>query len=100
AAPAPVAPVAPGADDTVDMTPVRDKMSVVTDGKGHYIAFAPLEQMSDFLFYGDGKQFEQQRVFGGGSEGDIQFSRAFWEPRTASYGGATFEFRNKKYSVE
>jgi hypothetical protein len=86
--------------EEVDMTPVKDKMTLVTDGKGHYMAYAPLEQMSDFLFYGDGKKFYQQRVFGGGSEGTIAFSRHFWEPRSNHGRGASFEFRSKKYNVE
>jgi hypothetical protein len=88
------------APPAVDMTPVRDTMRLVADGKGHYMAFPPLEHLSDFLFYsGDGKTFYRQRVFGGGSEGDISFNRSFWEPRRHGRG-ASFEFRNKKYWVE
>jgi hypothetical protein len=88
------------APPAVDMTPVRDKMRLVSDGKGHYMAFPPLEQLSDFLFYsGDGKTFYRQRVYSGGSEGDIRFSRNLWEPRRHGRG-ASFEFRDKKYWIE
>jgi hypothetical protein len=87
-------------EDAVDIASIRDKMSLVTDGKGHYMVYAPLAQMSEFLFYGDGKDFYQQRVFSGSSEGDIAFSRTFWEPRGRAFSGASFAFAKEKYSVE
>ena len=83
----------------VDITAIRDKIRIVTDGKGHYVAFGPIESLSDFLFYGDGKTFYRQRVFSGGSEGDIRFSRTFWEPRRHGVG-SSFELNNKKYWTE
>jgi len=97
----PAAPVVKAEpDDPLDVSAVKDKLSFVTDGKGHYVAYAPVSQMSDFLFYGDGKTFWNQRTFGGGSQGDIQFSRTFWEPRLSNGRGGSFEFRDKKFTVD
>ena len=91
---------APEPAEPVDISSVKDTMRVVTDGKGHYIAFPALAKLSDFLFYGDGKVFWHQRVYSGGSEGDIRFSRTFWEPRSAHRSGSSFEFRDKKFFTE
>ena len=71
------------ADETpksIDITPVKDKVQVVTDGKGHFIVINPAEISDEFFFYGDGKTMWGQRTFGGGRNGDA-FSRNFWEPR-------------------
>jgi hypothetical protein len=96
----PAAHAEPGHDaakDAVDISSVKDTMKIVTDGKGHYMVFPPIEKLSEFLFYGDGKAFWRQRTFSGGSEGTIRFSRTFWEPRTR---GASFELKDKKYWAE
>ncbi len=100
--PATVSAAAPS--DTVDVTPYREKMRVLTDGKGHYLAVMPFT-ISDgpdtgYLFYGDGKTFWAQRRFGGGRSGDESFDSVFWEPRVDARYKASFGYRDKKYTVQ
>ncbi len=82
---APATPPAPDPADVIDATTLRDKLIVVTDGKGHYLAAPPDladEALRGTLFYSsDGKTFYQQRVGGYGSSGPGTFSFSFWEPR-------------------
>jgi hypothetical protein len=79
---------------------VSAEMRVVTDGKGHYLAFPSRPKLHDWLFYGDGKHFWQQRGTSGGAQGDTQWYQAFWEPRVPIADGvASFEFRDGKFSV-
>ncbi len=88
------------ADDLADVSAVKAKLQLVTDGKGHYVAFVPLD--SDNMYWGDGKDFWAQRVFGysGEDDGKKSFDMTFWEPRV---GGerwkAGFEFKDKKYQM-
>jgi hypothetical protein len=101
-----LAPLAAAAspDDEIDITPYKEKMKVLTDGKGHYLAVMPFT-ISDgpdtgWLFYGDGKTFWAQRRFGGGRSGDQSFDSTFWEPRVDSGWKANFGYRDKKYAVQ
>ena len=80
----------------LDIKPVKDKLLVLGDAKKHYVVINPTEISDEFFFYGDGKTFWGQRTHGGGRDGDISFSRNFWEPRTRDGG---FDFRDGKYSV-
>lgn len=73
--------------DEVDIAPFRSRLVFLHDGRGHYVALVPSE--SDVpMFYGDGKTFHQQRVFGyshdtaAGTE-----SRRFWAPTSVPRGG-------------
>jgi hypothetical protein len=90
------------ADETpkaLDITPVKAKVHVLTDGKGHYVVINPAEISDEFFFYGDGKTMWGQRTFGGGRNGD-SFSRNFWDPRMRSRGNASFDYnQDKKYLV-
>ena len=78
-------------EDTVDVSAYKQKLKVLTDGKGHYVTLLPFT-ISDgpdtgLLFYGDGKTFWAQRRIGGGRDGNESFDTVFWEPRVASgYG--------------
>jgi len=56
-APPPVKPV--------DVAAVRDKLLVLTDGKGHFVAVTPMGVDPEGFFYGDGKRFFQLRRAGG-----------------------------------
>jgi hypothetical protein len=91
------APVAAASDpaDVIDATPFRDKLLVVSDGKGHYLAAPPDlqdEGLRGTLFYSaDGKSFYQQRVPGYGSNGPGTFSFTFWEPRVGDGWKRSFE---------
>ena len=91
-------------DDTVDVSEYKDKLKVVTDGKGHYIAVMPFTigdgPDSGLMFYGDGKTFWAQRRIGGGRNGDESFDSTFWEPRVESGYQASFGMRDKKWSVQ
>ncbi|HEU5059135.1 MAG TPA: hypothetical protein VFU21_21530, partial [Kofleriaceae bacterium] len=49
--------------DEVDVEALKSKMVFVHDGRGHYMAVVPFDSNAP-LFYGDGKTFYQQRVFG------------------------------------
>jgi hypothetical protein len=94
------APAAGGDADTVDISSVKDKLKLVTDGKHHYLAFVAGEFMDDFFFYGDGKSFYALRSLGGGSEGTIAFNRIFWEPRVNARYQASFDYKERKYTVQ
>jgi hypothetical protein len=87
--------------DLVNITAVRSKMKLVTDGAGHYMAFVPFgrDDLEELMFWGDGKHFWQIRRIGYGAEGDIRFDVTFWEPRVAERWKASFEFKDKKYNV-
>jgi len=77
---------------------VKDKLKVLSDGKGHYVALIPFGSSAfEHLYYGDGKTMWAQRVTGGGSAGTESFDRILWEPRVKSRAEADFEFRNGKY---
>jgi hypothetical protein len=86
---------AAAADDLVDITSVKEKLVIVGDGKGHYVAVIPFGEFSDHFYYGDGKDFWLQRVYGGGSSGEESFDRSYWDPR---YRGE-LRFRDKRYTV-
>ncbi len=100
-----VAPaVARAADDTVDVSEYKDKLKVVTDGKGHYLTLMPFTigdgPDTGYLFYGDGKTFWAQRRYSGFRNGDEAFDNAFWEPRVASGYQASFGYKDKKWTVQ
>jgi hypothetical protein len=93
----PAAPEPP----TVDIADVKDKMQVLTDGKGHYIAVEPWGKDDKHLYYGDGKRFFALRMQSGGREGHEAWSRTFWEPRVPALwqGGVSLK-RDKTHSVQ
>lgn len=68
--------------DIVDITAVKAQLRVFEDGKGHYLVLVPFGgDMWSHFYWGDGKVFWAQRVFGGGSTGDVAFEKMLWEPR-------------------
>jgi hypothetical protein len=85
-------------DDIIPM-PKSDKIKVLSDGKSHYVVIEPFGDLFEGFFYGDGKDFWQQRVFGGGSSGNESFDKVYWEPRSHR-GHASIDFRNNKYSID
>jgi hypothetical protein len=90
--------------NAIDITPYRERMKVLTDGKGHYLALMPFTYSdgpdTGYLFYGDGKTFFAQRRFGGGRNGNESFDTGFWEPRVAAGYRAQLSFKDKTYSVQ
>jgi hypothetical protein len=93
-----------GAEDAVDVSAYRDKLKVLTDGKGHYLTLMPFTigdgPDTGLLFYGDGKTFYAQRRISGGRSGDESFDTTFWEPRVDSGYKASLGFHDKKYTVQ
>ncbi|MGZ3446205.1 MAG: hypothetical protein ACXWLG_12430 [Myxococcaceae bacterium] len=89
------------AADPIDVSAVRDQLVVVADGKGHYIAVIPFgDSIWEHLYWSaDGKDFYQQRVFGGGSSGTESFERSFWEPRVRGRSGASFGMHDGTYKL-
>lgn len=69
------------ADKPSSLSPARDKMVLLTDGKSHYIAVIPFERGTDTFFYGDGKRFYSVAIQGGGAQGRERFNVVFSDPR-------------------
>jgi hypothetical protein len=89
-----------------DISDIKDKLTVWTDGKKHYLAL-PLTTDSDkpVFWSADGKAFYTIRIFGGGSEGDDEhlkkLNRVFWEPRVDAPYKASFDYKkDDKGAVE
>ena len=68
------------ADPAADIRAARDSGLVVHDGKGHYIVFGVADpaagDLSELVFYGDGKTFYRQRIFS--SETDPTLQERVW----------------------
>lgn len=89
------------ATKVVDIGPVKSQLRVLDDGKGHFIVVLPFGQdVFQHLYWGDGKVFWAQRVFGGGSEGDVAFDRVFWEPRVRERWRASFYLKDGVFSLQ
>jgi hypothetical protein len=83
--------------DTVDISAVKASLRVFEDGKGHYLILIPFGgDMWSHFYWGDGKVFWAQRVFGGGSEGEVAFDKVFWDPRVTR---AQFWLKDGVYTV-
>ena len=87
------------AADVLDISGIKDKLLVLHDLKGHYIAVLPYwdkGREDHYLFYGDAERMYAQRVRGGGASGRESFNYAFWDPR---FNAAGFDFRDEIYKV-
>lgn len=86
----------------VDVSAIRDKMKLLTDGKSHFLAVVPMGD-GDGMFYGDGKRFYELHNASGGRNGD-NWERSFIDPRFTEGGheeGAGFvSFRDGVYKVD
>jgi len=87
-------------DDSIDMSEVKDKLVLLSDGKQHYIAVVPFGDISSHLYYGDGKRFYAQRVSSGGKEGTVAWDRTYWEPRVKAPWQGGVGLHKGKYSVQ
>ena len=68
--------------DAVDIAPVKAELKVLSDGQGHFAVIKPTLKGDSHFYYGDGKSFYQQRVFGGGADtARGRFSVSWWAPR-------------------
>jgi hypothetical protein len=101
AAPRPAAPLpAPWAEKALAAGTVQlERLTLVTDGHGRYLAFIPFAGLEGPVLAGDAQGLHLQRVFGGGSEGERAFSFVFWEPRARVPAEAAFDFREGTYTL-
>jgi hypothetical protein len=83
----------------VDLGADKEKLVILSDGKQHFVAVVPFGE-TDRLYYGDGKVFWGQRVFGGGSSGTESFDRVFWEPRVDAPWKGSIDLKDGKYSLQ
>ncbi|MBI3181889.1 MAG: hypothetical protein HYZ28_07070 [Myxococcales bacterium] len=95
-----VSPREPGGVDEPYPGDVRPKLALVHDGKGHYLAFTPYAGLETPLFAGDGESFWEQRIGGGGAQGDTQFDLVFWDPRFPAGYQRSFDFKEGKYTLQ
>src|SRR5262249_6631262 len=91
-------PVKLDAPVTADVTDVKGKLTVWTDGKKHFLALALTANSDSPVFWSaDGQDFYQLRIFGGGSEGgdaDLKrLDRVYWEPRVDAPYKASFDYK-------
>jgi hypothetical protein len=88
------------APQPADVSAVKDKLTVWSDGKKHYLALVMTTDSDSPVFWsGDGKGFYQLRIAGGGSEGgdaDLKkLDRIFWEPRVDAPYQASFAYEKQ-----
>jgi hypothetical protein len=96
---APAAPDEP-ALDAIDISGFKDKLQIITDGKGHYIVVDPWGDEKR-TYYGDGKRFHAQRVSTSGRQGTEAWDRTFWEPRVnAVWKGGGGLRKGNKYTAQ
>lgn len=73
--------------DEVDIQAVKSRLVFLHDGRGHYMALVPFDSDAP-VFYGDGKTFYLQRVFGYSHDrGEGTASLNFWAPTSVPRGG-------------
>jgi hypothetical protein len=90
-------PPAKEAPAPYDISEVKDKLTIWSDGKKHYLALAMTTDSDKPVFWSaDGKDFYQMRIVGGGSEGDDahlkKLDRVFWEPRVDAPYKASYAY--------
>jgi len=85
----------------VDVAAVRDRMQVLGDGRGHYVALLPFATGADrdHTYYGDGKRFYALRVGASSSSGHEAFALSFWDPRFRDGVSREVRLRDGRYSV-
>lgn len=87
----------------IDAAAFREKLLLLTDGQGHYVAVDPERPYGDTTFTGDGKTFTRVRLEGGGRNGTESWSASMWDPRVRHGGNspASIEMKDsgKTYSV-
>jgi hypothetical protein len=75
------------AADEVDIQAVKSRLVFVHDGHGHYMAVVPFDDDAP-VFYGDGKTFYLQRVFGySHDQSEGRESLTYWAPTSLPHGG-------------
>ncbi len=77
---------------------VPAKTETFTDGKGHFFVFAPADNATGALFYGDGKSYYEQRIIGSSRNGE-DFGMTFWDPRIMAGAKRSFDRRQGVYTL-
>jgi hypothetical protein len=91
------------AEDTVDISTVKDRLIVLHDGKGHFVVTVPFASGddTDFTFWSaDGKVFHRQRIQGSGASGTESWDQTFWDPRYPAGYKRGIGYRENKYTVQ
>jgi hypothetical protein len=99
------APAPKEAPTPYDVSEFKDKLTVWTDGKKHFLALVMSSNMDLPIFWSaDGKDFYQLRIPGGGSEGDDKdlkkLDRVFWEPRVDAAYKAGFDYKKDEKGAD
>lgn len=98
--PAPEVKVVPGwAEKAADVSAIRSRLKLVTDGGGRYLAFDPEAGSFDPFYAGDATKLFAQRVSGGGRSGD-DFDLVFWEPRVNARWQASFGAKEGRFFLQ
>ncbi len=88
---------------SVDVSAYRDKLTILSDGKGHFVVVTPMPADQRALFYGDGKTLFEVSLVGASRNGE-KWEHAFAEPRLAEgnrgEGSGYVGFDGQKYRVE
>lgn len=74
--------------EPIDASSFRQKLTVLTDGQGHYVALDPEAPYGETTFSGDGKVFAKVPVQGGGRDGTASWSVSMWDPRVRHNGNS------------
>jgi hypothetical protein len=87
----------PATAESLPIAAVEKKLAIWSDGKAHYVVAVPFPTTDEkqYMFYGDGKTFWQQRVESRLVNGRESFFLDFWEPRVKAF----FGFRDGKASI-
>lgn len=95
----PTVAVAKQKTEPFDISAIKDKLRILHDTKGHYVAYVPptksLSDMTKHFFYGDGKTFYHQWVPGGGRNG-ADYSCTISDPRVMYRYMSGFEVKGGK----
>jgi hypothetical protein len=88
--------------EPVDVSAVKDKLLVLHDGQGHYVAVDPDAPYGGNAFVGNGKVFYKLRAMGGGKMGTESWSVSCWDPRVrhGSNSPASIEMKDSGKSYE
>lgn len=89
-----------GVDVPADVSAIRSRMKLFTDGKGRYVAWDPEEDSFDPFYAGSREKLWAQRISGGGRNGDTSFNRIFWEPRVRAPWQGAFEMKDGEFWLQ
>lgn len=69
--------------EAYDISPVKARLKVFTDGKGHFLVTIPFGAFGDqkWTFFGDGKTFWRQHIGANNSATATSFELHIWDPR-------------------